>query len=199
MKLALSKDLDGRKSIVEEIHNRFYTMKTYGKEPETLTAITNILLRDLSDFSTDKIMKAFQTHAQRNQEFPTTADLVGLIKRNGKPPLKESDIIAIRKKDGEFRNSAEWAMLREWEAQQTEQWDNPSPIKQAETVTEMLRLRQQVKELKQENARAWAKVSEKNNKPKEGGGSDKITATLEYLKSMNAPQSDIDAFLNGLN
>src|SRR4051812_42867699 len=93
--IALRDDYDGQKKLAVELYDRFHAMKTYGKEPESLEGITRIFKRALSAFSVDHILRAVSTHAQRSQEFPTVADIVGLIRRNGRPPLTESQYIAI--------------------------------------------------------------------------------------------------------
>lgn len=153
----LQGDPQGQKEVVLEIHNRFHAMKTYGKAPESLDSIIAVMLRDLEGYPRDKVMAAFKLHAQRSAEFPTTADLIGIIKRNGKPPLRESDVIAIRRKDGELRTPEEWAMLREWDAQAAEGWGSEYRNEQKEraTLEENIRLRQRVAELEAEVRRAW--------------------------------------------
>ena len=70
-----------------------------------------------------------------------------MIKRNGRPPLKESDIIAIRRKDGEFRTLAEWEALKEWELEQVDgwqMWDESEKV--TDFAQENIRLRQELKD-----------------------------------------------------
>lgn len=176
-------------------------MKTYGKEPEALESITQVILRDMEGFPADQVMRAIKTHCSRSQEFFTSADLIGIIKRNGKPPLKESDIVSIRKKDGEDRTSAEWKMLKEWEDQQQDGWNEfPDPAKDAATLAENLRLRSRIAELEQDNAKAWKEVKRlrhfENIQVIVANESDleKVNRTVEHMKAAGCPQADIDAF-----
>lgn len=177
-------------------------METYGKQPEILEAVTETLMEDLADYSVELILKSFKAHALRNTKFPTSADLVGLIKRNGKPPLKESDIIHIRRKDGAERSQCEWSMLRDWERQQQEEWD--SPLKQQLLAEENEYLKKKVTTLESENLKAWNVAKMVREVPARAFNTqstreEKIKNTIEYLKSINAPQSDIDAFFEQLN
>jgi len=174
-------------------------MKTYGKEPESLASITAVMLSDLAEFAPEKIMQAFKTHAQRNEEFPTTANLVSLIRRNGKPSLRESDIIAIRKKDGEDRTSAEWAMLKDWDEQQQEGWrDIADAQKDMATLQENLRLRQEVKQLTEEVRRLGDLLTEirrsQGIERPESTLTDKVQNTIAAMRSSGASEEEIAAF-----
>lgn len=179
-------------------------MKTYGKEPESLESIIRIFTRDLGHFPADKVMKAISVHSQRSQEFPTVSDIVGLIKRKGKPPLKESDIISIRKKDGEFRTPEEWQMLREWDNEQQEGWsDEPDPVKDAATLAENIRLRAELTALKAEYQRLGDMLkAEREGKPLPPPRplktahtlEEKIKNTIAQMKADGAHQEDIDQF-----
>ena len=199
-RLALSTQPEAKKAIAIEIHNRFHAMKTYGKEPESLASITATMLADMADFPPDKILAAFRTHAQRSQEFPTTADLVGLIRRNGKPPLKESDIIAIRKKDGQDRTSEDWALLKEWDADQQQGWKEFSdPAKDAATLEENVRLRQKMVGLELEVKRLnellhQERMAKGLEKPKPSM-QEKIQKTINAMRAAGAPEDDIETFI----
>lgn len=94
----------------------------YGKQPENIATINKLFHTILGNYEAEKAVKAFEIWIGRSQEFPTPADIISLIKRNGKPPLMESDIIAINKKDGASRTRAEWQMLREWGEEQSGGW-----------------------------------------------------------------------------
>lgn len=188
---------EGKQQVAIELYHRFHAMKTYGKEPESLESITKIFTTDLEEFPAETVLKAIATHAKRCDEFPTVADIHGLIKRGGKPPLKESDIIAIRKKDGEDRTSAEWQMLRDWEAEQQGGWaTQPDPARQQADLQENIRLRQKVKELEAENRRLGYLVQEQKQNPPTKPSFDEQSAidkTVAWLESVGAPQADIDS------
>ena len=174
-------------------------MKTYGKEPESLSSITATMLSDLSEFPPESILRAFKTHAQRNQEFPTTADIIGLIKRNGRPPLKESDIIAIRKKEVCDWTRAEAEMVEEWQAQQQDGWrDFADPLKDEATLQENLRLRGELGQLRQEVRRLTELLAEtrreKRLDPPKPSHREKVENTIRAMKAEGAPAQDIQLF-----
>lgn len=177
-------------------------MKTYGKEPESLESITRIFQKDLGHYPTEKILKAIAVHSQRSAEFPTVADISLLIVRNGKPPIKESDVIAIRKKEGEFRTPGEWQMLRDWDAQQSRGWDGEVVIDERSheaNAMENERLRGKVIELEKEVSRLTEllhkeRVMKGVEKPRMSA-QERIAKTVEGMRLSGAPQEAIDLFL----
>ena len=95
----------------------FALQKLYGRSVENTKGIIQIFHRLLSDYPAEKVIKAFEKWIERSQEFPTPADIIGLIKRNGKPPYERSRYIAIMKKDGLERSREEWDYVRAYEAE----------------------------------------------------------------------------------
>lgn len=177
-------------------------MKTYGKESESFESIIYTFNKDLADYPLEKIMMAIKTHSQRSSEFPTVADIVLLIRNNGRPPLKESDIIAIRKKEGEYRTRAEWAMLREWEAQQSEAWQ-PTGSDSVVAVVENERLRKELADAKKENSRLQEimrldDLRKSYIPPAPPKAQDKIQSTINAMKADGRTDSDIEEFINSL-
>ena len=174
-------------------------MKTWGKEPESLEGIIRTFSRDLAEYPAEKILKAISTHARRSQEFPTTADIDGLIKRNGRPPLKESDIIAIRKKDWEDRTAAECQMLRDWDEQQQTGWDDyqPDPMRAERHREENNRLREEIDALKAENRRLAGLLADAKRQPPESKITQdvRIQNTINWMKETGASQMDIENFI----
>lgn len=173
--------------------------KLYGRDVANTGTVIELFQRLLSKYPAEKAVRAFELWIERSQEFPTPADIVNLIKRNGKPPMKESDIIAIRKKDGQDRNSDEWALLREWDTQQQDGWsDIPDPVKESVHLQENMRLRQQVIELKNETARLAALLNDtriaKGLEKPTPSAQDKIINTIRAMKEMGCPEADIETF-----
>jgi hypothetical protein len=175
------------------------SQKLYGREPEAFEAATQVIQNVLGRFPADKSVRSLQTWLERSTEFPTPADLVNLIKRNGKPPLRESDIIAIRKKDGEDRTREEWAMLQEWDTERQEGWkDFPDPQKDAATLQENRRLRQEIATLKDEIGRLasmlQAERAARGAVPPEPSLADKVNRTIAEMRKSGASEIDIREF-----
>lgn len=138
--------------------------KLYGRGVENTGQVITLFHRMLAQYPGEKAVKAFQVWLERSQEFPTPADIIGLIKRNGKPPIRESDIIAINKKDGADRTRAEWKMLREYEEQQQDGWEE-NEDKQQFTLQENLRLRDEIAKLQAENRKLSIMIRSEISKP----------------------------------
>lgn len=197
--LPLNQDSPSRQQLAARLYRDFYAMKTYGKEPESLESIVSLFNESLANFPFEKINAAFIIHAQRSQEFPTPSDIVGLIRRNGKPPIKESDVIAIRKKDGSDRTNSDWQLLREWDDQQQEGWDDiPDPVKDQATLQENIQLRQRVNVLEHDvellrKLLHDARMAKGFERPRPSV-EEKVTATISAMRAAGATDEDITAF-----
>ena len=195
--LALRESSESRDKLTDLLEGCFVLQKMYGRAPESTATVERLFQTMLAPYPAGKVIRAFEAWLERSQEFPTPADIIGLIKRNGKPPLKESDIIAIRKKDGEDRDGTEWRMLREWDEQQSEGWDDvPSPEKDQATLQENIRLREEVKQLREETKKlAGLLEAEKNRKAPEPTLDEKIQRTVKWMRDTGAPELEINDFI----
>lgn len=198
-RVSLRNDDEGQKSLVAELYQRFETSKLYGKSPEAMQSIVFVFLRDLSEFPVDRIMKAIQTHAQRSDEFPTVADIYGLIKRNGRPPVTEAMYVTASRKDGADRTAADWDIIRDFENDRMTGWADhaPNPDEHRQLREEIDRLRREVASLWDEKERAWAEVRKYRQsidlKP-QTTMNERVEKTIAAMKEAGAPQEDIDAF-----
>lgn len=202
--LRLIDDTDGKKIILAELYRRFSVYKVFGKEPESFENYISVIVSDCKHLPTEKILKAIITHSQRSNEPPTPADIIGLVKRNGRPPIKESEIIAIRKKAGEDRTTDEWEMLKEWEEQQTTGWgsDYSNPEKDTALLQENIQLRKKIHDLqKSYDELASLLRSERMQKgiiQKPPTLKEKIQRTAEDMKAQGKSQEEIDEFLESV-
>lgn len=197
--LALHENRQAQNRLDELLAGSFLLQKIYGKQPENLELVNQLFHSMLAKYPSHKVVKAFERWLEYSQEFPTPADIIGFIKRNGKPPIKESDIIAIRKKEGCDRTRAEWEMLTEWDAQQQEGWrEYVDVVKDTATLTENIRLREKIKELEIENARAWSEVKKlrviKGIEPMSIDKQVKIDNTIKAMRENGASEDDIIEF-----
>ena len=202
-RLVLSESRESKNRLDEMLGACLALQKLYGRDVANAGTIIDLFQRMMGEYPADKVIKAFEIWMKRSQEFPTPADIINLIRRDGKPPLRESDIIAIRKKDGEFRTRAECDMLKEWDAQQQEGWGGCNDVTKNEiTLQENIRLRQQIKRLEEENIRAWDEVKQlrsiKVAKPSDVPLDEKIQRTIDDMRKSGAPQNYIDEFLESI-
>jgi hypothetical protein len=177
----------------------FTVQRIYGKEPGSLTAVNQVFHNVLGHLPGEQVVLAFRLWMQRSQEFPTPADIAGLVRRKGKPPLKESDVIAIRKKDGEDRTAAEWATLREWDEQQAETFPEFTDHAKDESMQqENIRLRNELTAKQMENKRLAQLLSEarqaKGLEPPSPTIMDKVSRTVEEMRRTGATEADIEQF-----
>ncbi|WP_088255259.1 hypothetical protein [Fimbriiglobus ruber] len=197
--MPLSRNERGKQLLAARLYRDFQAMKTYGKEPESLESIISLFTEALASFPPEQIMQALTLHAQRSAEFPTPADIVGLIKRNGKPPLSQAVYIAIQKKAGEDRSPEDWQYLREYEAQQREEFEGPRDTRQAEEMRqENRRLHTELTELRKECNRLAKLLQDarvaKGIEPPVLKDGDKVRATIAAMREAGAPAEDIEQF-----
>lgn len=93
----------------------FDALKTYGKQPAQLDAVTKLFLFSLSDYPVDKIIDAMAFYVRNYTDFPAPANIVQIIERGNKPPLDRAVYVTISKKPPEARTSDEWSYMREYE------------------------------------------------------------------------------------
>jgi len=94
--------------------------KLYGKSPEDAPTITKLFQTILAEQPAEKVTKALEIWLQRSTEFPTPADIIALIKNNGKPPVSEARISSIYRKNHNERSIEEIWILRKYEEEQNE-------------------------------------------------------------------------------
>jgi hypothetical protein len=198
-KLALSESKESKHKLDEMLGACLALQKLYGRDVANAGTIIDLFQRMMANYPADKVIRAFELWMERSQEFPTPADIVSLIKRNGKPPLKESDIIAIRKKEVCDWTRAEGEMVEEWNRQQMEGWrDLPDQRKDEATLQENIRLRQKVRALEADNTRLAGLLQEaraaKGLEVPKPSAEDKIAATIAFLKEHGSTDSDIEEF-----
>jgi|GEM_PF-3888949 len=172
------------------------TQKLYGRDTANAGQVTEVFHTMLADYPADKVVRAFETWLSRSQEFPTPADIIGLIQRNGRPPLSKERYIAINKKDGEYRTPDDWQYLRDYEAEQDTGWGGETIYQQEENT----RLRQQLAEAKIEIQRLNTlvhdlKVERRIEKPAPSV-QERVMKTVEYMRQTGAQESDIEEFLS---
>lgn len=190
---------EGQKALAVELFERFHAMKTYGREPESLESTIRIFTKDLEKYPANLILKAISTHAKRSNEFPTTADIIGLIRRNGRPPLSKERYISIQRKEREFWTREERRYVDEYDEELSDSWDDEiasdKKIQQLHADNELLRAR--LAEAKAENILAWQEVKQlraiKQNKH-ELNEIEKINRTIKAMEDTGAPKENIEEF-----
>lgn len=172
--------------------------KLYGKDPESLGSVTQVFRAVLANYPAKSVIRAFELWMERSQEFPTPSDIAGIIKRKGKPPLSREVYISLSKKDPEHRTSEDWRFLREYEAEQQQEYadDFADPAKEQASLQENIRLRGEVNNLKAEIHRLGELLrEERERKRPDPTPDDKVQRTVSFMRQSGADESDIAAFM----
>lgn len=176
----------------------FALCDTYGKTAADMEIMADGFISMLADYPADKVIKAFRTHVERSKKLPTLAGIIGLIRRNGRPPLNESDVVRVSKIDPEHRTPDQWSLLREWEEQQAEGWGADDMGRTERYEVENRQLRQRVKELGAEVKRLSGLLADaRNAAPQlpEKSHDDKMRATIDQMRKDGCTQTDIEDFI----
>lgn len=131
--VALKDSPEGKEALAVKVYGLFETCKLYGKSPESLEPVIKVFREQLGEYTTEQVVMAFDTHIQRSQEFPTVADIAGLIRRDGRQSISDAMYVTIAKKDWEDRTAQEQQAMSDYESERLEGWDSISPHK-AETL-----------------------------------------------------------------
>lgn len=177
----------------------FATQKLFGRDPGNAEAITRMFHALLGKYPAKHCLRAFELWLERSPEFPTPADIIGIIRRKGKAPLSREVYIAISKKDPELRDASDWQFLREYEEEQRDEITGFEDEVMADaTLRETIRLRQQVKSLTAENERLadllhQTRLAKGMEQPKPSR-QDKVAATVAAMRAGGAAEEDIATF-----
>lgn len=181
--------------------------ENYSFSPQASQDYVETLLEDLEQYPVQKVAMVFEAWRKTSKSRITTADAINLIERGGRPPLKESDIIAIRKKHGEDRTSDDWSDLREWEAQQRTGWGDNVAKPSINLQQDNQKLRSQITQLEAQLARrntddvinkqsdfCFKSIREKLEKSL----SAKIQSTVDFMRKSGASENDVLEFLDSV-
>lgn len=118
----LRDDKEGQLRVMTLVEQCFYAMDTYGKPPSSIGDVANVFCELLGGHPAPKIEKAMATHLRRSSRFPTIADIEGLIKRNGRPPITDAYYRRLIAKEPNTRTYGEEAVIREYENELNQGW-----------------------------------------------------------------------------
>jgi len=173
----------------------------YGKKPDSLKAVANAFQNILSEQSIVDIQKAFDIWMKRESQFPTPADIYGLIQRDGKPPLCKVMYVGISQKDAYHRTSADWEYLKEYETHQRT-GDNSNTLTKVGKENHYLKkannnLKSQLANIKTHNDILCQKIASLENKNYQAKTKpvNKIDATVKFMRANGASEEDIQEFI----
>lgn len=199
--LALSDSPENKDRLDELLAGCFALQKMYGRAPESMETIVVLFHSILGKYPGEKVTRAFEIWLEQSQEFPTPADIIGIIRRNGRQPVPKEIYISISKKDYDSRTYEEKKLMERYEEEQkSEQWElETDEQKKQITLEDNIQLRRQIKELCEENKRlARILHKERVDALKEAPKpeiKDRIQRTVDFMLTSGAPKKDIADFL----
>lgn len=165
----------------------------------SLRAASALILDVCGQYPADKVAQALEIWMSRESTFPTPADIAGLIRRGGKPPLERAVYIRISKMEYADRTDEERRYMWEYEAEKMAdgalgEGDN---TKFKQLYDDNVRLRKDL-------AEAYSEISKLNELLREARKDwtrpektmdAKVNATVEHMRKTGRTEADIDEFL----
>jgi hypothetical protein len=121
--ILLREDGHGRDQLIETLRFCWNTLHRYGKTSDDFDGIVKTYLSFLGRYPTEAVASAFDKYIRHRREFPTPADIIGIIearvKRDGayytrlcrkiqeNAFVDDDDLAYMRKYEGEVRNDWE--------------------------------------------------------------------------------------------
>lgn len=108
------------------IETLYGAQKTYGKTPEQMEKLAQMIVYAFSDKPAQDVREALAKMALYSSELPTVAELAQVIYRKGKPPFDKTVYLGLARKrdngDGMLLSSDDWAYLRDYENYMKSGW-----------------------------------------------------------------------------
>lgn len=183
--------------MLEILTRCFQSQRLYGKQPEDLAGAMQVFNLVLADYCYEQIEQAFKVYLMRHDEMPTPADIAKLIRNKGRKNIPESVYVTLSKKAPELRNQEEWNTIQAFEHQYNDNGGWEDDLRTNEIQVENVRLRQEVKNLKAEIRRLGNVVPKRQQADVTNASAktDKIQATIDWMKEAGASKEDIEQFL----
>lgn len=114
-KVATYDEKEKKSAIITQLAACLAVQRTYGKQAGELHTVVKIFLSDLSEYTGEKVAEAIVKWRKTRQEFPTPADIAGIL--NPQPRFDSAvyrEMIERRKRNEERYSDAEY--MRKYEA-----------------------------------------------------------------------------------
>lgn len=111
----MKQNLEGLDTFNASLAALFQGLTSYGKDAEQFRASVLLFNMVLGDYPAEKAQNALVIWAKNNTTYPTPADIVQLIERNGRPPLDRTTYANLCKIDPYSRKQADWDYIGDYE------------------------------------------------------------------------------------
>lgn len=96
--LTLANDPAGMASLADMLAMCYETLNVYGKKPEQIETAVKLFSIVLAENCIGDVRKAFVAYLRNHRDMPTPSDIIGYIRREGRPPFDRSIYIALCEK-----------------------------------------------------------------------------------------------------
>ena len=121
--LLLREDGQGRDDLIETLRFCWNTLHRYGKTADDFNGVVKTYLSFLGGYPTRAVAAAFDKYIRHRREFPTPADIIGIIegrvKRDGAYYIR----LCRERQEGAFLTDDEHAYMRRYEGQVRNDWE----------------------------------------------------------------------------
>jgi hypothetical protein len=118
----LREDGHGRDQLIETLRFCWNTLHRYGKTSDDFDGIVKTYLSFLGRYPTDVVASAFDKYIRHRREFPTPADIIGIIQGRVKRDGAYYTRLCRQIQEGAFVTDEELAYMRLYEGQVRNDW-----------------------------------------------------------------------------
>lgn len=96
--LTLANDPSGMAALADMLAMCYETLNVYGKKPEQIETAVKLWCCVLANDRIADVRAAFVSYLRNHRDMPTPSDIIGYIRREGRPPFDRSIYIALCEK-----------------------------------------------------------------------------------------------------
>ena len=119
----LREDGPGRDDLIETLRFCWNTLHRYGKTSDDFDGIVKTWLGILGGYPTRTVAAAFEKYLRNRREFPTPADIIGIIEGRVKRDGAYYTRLCRKIQEGAFVDDDELAYMRLYEGQVRNDWE----------------------------------------------------------------------------
>jgi hypothetical protein len=121
--LLLREDGHGRDQLIETLRFCWNTLHRYGKTSDDFDGIVKTWLGFLGGYPTQDVESAFSKYIGHRREFPTPADIIGIIEGRVKRDGAYYTRLCRKIQEGAFVTDDELAYMRKYEGEVRNDWE----------------------------------------------------------------------------
>ena len=121
--ILLREDGNGRDQLIETLRFCWNTLHRYGKTSDDFDGIVKTYLNFLGRYPTETVASAFDKYIRHRREFPTPADIIGIIQSRVKRDGAYYTRLCRKIQENAFVTDEELAYMRLYEGEVRNDWE----------------------------------------------------------------------------